>query len=138
MRAGGGATHASPDHWRADEISDAGRLDGHGGDGIVCADLQELRAGDRALSGAGNHGDCRAVRKRAGLFVTRVADGEAKNRKLGECSSLESFCGSPHNLVKSGFRSQSSIAFFITVASSIASARFNQTNDSSGRLKLMQ
>ena len=35
--AGRGAAHAPPDHRRADEIPDAGRLDGHGGDGTVRA-----------------------------------------------------------------------------------------------------
>jgi hypothetical protein len=38
------AKNASSDHRRADEVSDAGGLDGHGGNGVICANLQELRA----------------------------------------------------------------------------------------------
>ena len=88
MRTGGGTTHASPDHWRTDEISDAGGLDGHGGDGIVCADLQKLRTGDGALSRTGSHSDRGAVRERAGLFVAGVAGERAANETVCLATSL--------------------------------------------------
>ena len=84
VRAGGGTTHPPSNHGRADEIPDAGRLDGHGGNRVVRADLSQLRAGDRAVSGAGNRGHSRAVRERAGIFVAGVAGGETTNEYLGD------------------------------------------------------
>ena len=42
------------------------------------ADLQELRAGDRAASGARGRIESRAVRERAGLFVASGAGGKAE------------------------------------------------------------
>jgi hypothetical protein len=73
----GRAAHASPDHGRADEVSDAGGLDGHRGNGIVRANLQKLWAGDCSLSGAGSHRNRRAVREWTGIFTARVAGGKA-------------------------------------------------------------
>ena len=45
---------------------------------LVRANLQKLRAGDRAVSGAGSHRDGRAVRERAGIFVASVAGGQTE------------------------------------------------------------
>ena len=85
---GGGATNASPDHRRADEVSDTGGLDRHGGNGTVRPDLQKLRTGDGALSRTGSHSDRGAVRERAGLFVAGVAGERAANETVCLATSL--------------------------------------------------
>ena len=50
VRAGGGTTHPPPNHRRTDEVPDPCRLDGHGGNGIVRPDLQELTAWPRCVT----------------------------------------------------------------------------------------
>lgn len=79
VRAGGGTTDASPDYRRADEISHAGGLDGHDGDGTVRADVQELRSGNGSVSRAGSHRDGGAVREWAGIYFARVASGKSED-----------------------------------------------------------
>jgi hypothetical protein len=51
-------TYSSPSNLgRADEDSDAGQLDGHGRNGIIRAEVSQIRSGGGALSGVSNSGN---------------------------------------------------------------------------------
>src|SRR5882762_2327193 len=72
----------SPGHGRADEVPDAGRLDGHGGNRTVRADLSPARSGHRAVSRAGNRGHGGTFREWARLHVASPSSGQATLKNL--------------------------------------------------------
>lgn len=93
VRSGHRAACPPSDHWRTDEVSNAGRLDRDRGDRAVCHYIQELWAGDGEVSRTRSHRHRGAFRKWARVLFESASSWTAEDED-GDAVSEASRYGS--------------------------------------------